>query len=122
MFLALRAHALSGGKYILVIPIFLLNASFITPNIVSGLPQGEVSQDVAKGSLQYMISKLHAQVLPAFIGCQSVLSWDTDFSVRECRFSQDSVLCRLTRSASKCFADLVVTVLVHPYPLTDGWE
>ncbi|KAI0713033.1 hypothetical protein C8T65DRAFT_645924 [Cerioporus squamosus] len=73
VFLALRAYALSGGRYILTIPVFLLNTSFISPNI-------------------YMLSKLHARVLPAFIGCQSILSWDTDFLVL-------STLIRVSRTA-----------------------
>ncbi|RPD72763.1 hypothetical protein L226DRAFT_524512 [Lentinus tigrinus ALCF2SS1-7] len=61
VFVALRAYALSGGKYAVAITIFLLNETFVIPNF-------------------YELSKLHGRVLPMFVGCQAVLSRDTDLS------------------------------------------
>ncbi|TFK81141.1 hypothetical protein K466DRAFT_569221 [Polyporus arcularius HHB13444] len=59
VFLALRAYALSGGKCLLAVIIFLSNEVSISPNI-------------------YELSKLEATVFPMFVGCRAALSQDTN--------------------------------------------
>ncbi|RPD58598.1 hypothetical protein L227DRAFT_564674 [Lentinus tigrinus ALCF2SS1-6] len=73
VFVALRAYALSGGKYAVAITIFLLNETFVIPNF-------DCTMRCSSLDLQYELSKLHGRVLPMFVGCQAVLSRDTDLS------------------------------------------
>ena len=73
-FLALRAYALTRGNRALAILVFLMHESFVGPNIVSVLPVTEDNSIVRLSDIQYELSQLHGQIIPDFVGCQSILS------------------------------------------------